>query len=137
MPRSVGLGHGCNQGEVPVCALDGLQLVKEWCVLGSAVGIEQEEAVREPRGDGVQQRAAEGGDSDSAGDEDRRGGVILVKRRLTDGPSISTSVPSGLVFRARLSALSRTRVVTMSRFSLGALARENLRVFPLASIACG
>ena len=50
---------------------------------------------------------------------------------------ICTSVPSGTVFNERLNAVSRIRVTNINRLSNGALAIENVRVFPSESFSGG
>src|SRR5688572_14181427 len=58
-------------------------------------------------------------------------------RRSPNGPSILTAVPSGMVWRTRLKAVSRRRVVIMIMPSLGALEIEKPRVLPSASVSGG
>ena len=63
--------------------------------------------------------------------------ALSCKRRSPNGPSNLTSLPSGSVFNARLKAVLRIRVATISLFSKGALAIEKPRVLPSASVSPG
>src|ERR1035437_9126322 len=70
----------------------------------------------------------------------RNTGVLLTllwRIRLPDGPSIFTAEPCGIAFNTRLNAVLRIRVATIRVSSWGALAMENVRVFPSASVAAG
>src|SRR5262245_24553266 len=51
------------------------------------------------------------------------------------GPTIRTSVPSGMVLRTRLNAVSRMRVAIIKSGSPGALAIEKFRIPPSAAIS--
>lgn len=53
------------------------------------------------------------------------------------GPSILTPSPSGTVLSTRLNAVSRMRVAMVICSSKGALAIENVRIFPSASVSGG
>src|SRR5690348_8224340 len=53
------------------------------------------------------------------------------------GPSTSSTVPNGHVFKHRFIAVSRMRVANMMSGSCGALAIENARAFPSSSVSGG
>src|SRR5262249_54079707 len=59
------------------------------------------------------------------------------RTRSPKGPSMVTVAPNFIVFRQLLKAESRIRVVIMTSASSGALAIENVRVFPFASLSGG
>ena len=65
------------------------------------------------------------------------GRAAWCSRRSPNGPSIFTSVPSGIACRTRLNAVSRRRVVIVITSSRGALEIEKPRRLPSASVSGG
>src|SRR5579885_2693185 len=62
---------------------------------------------------------------------------LLCSTRLPNGPSIFTWLPTGSFSNTRLKAEPRIRVAIRRVSSCGALASENVWVFPVASVAGG
>jgi len=79
--------------------------------------------------------AAERRNADATGQKNRRPGGILAQAQRAEGPTIRTSVPSGMVLRMRLNGVSRLRVAIIKSGSPGALAIEKFRIPPSASVS--
>ena len=77
------------------------------------------------------------GYTDAAGEEDSWTGRIIVQGQIPKWPLDLNFRVEGMLFKTRLKAVSRSRVVTIMVGSWGALLIENPRVLPSASVSVG
>ena len=86
---------------------------------------------------GLPHYAEKGCDPDSPCEEHRGLAAFLCSVKEPMAESIFTAVPSPMFLNERLNAVSRILVANTSWFSNGALAMENVRVFPSESVSGG
>ena len=105
------MGHGGDESEGGIFLLGLTKLVQKDRILGSVVGVEEDEFLGESIVRGLEDDAANWGDANAPGEEDGGDAGVAMQSEFAHGASRVSSVPRGIFFSERLNAESRIRVV--------------------------